>query len=94
MTFQILLVYLIIIGSIFSLYLNTNKNTTSQLELTQGPLQGLEYLESIYKLSLSLSYYKESLEGKSSKIEKVELKKEMFNDIDKLYHLLDKYLNA
>ena len=91
MLLQLFFVYIIVIGSIFSLYLTTQERTKKQLAFTQSELAGVAYLKAIYKLSVSLALYKEGLEVDMAAETQLSLKEEMKKDIDALYLLLKKF---
>lgn len=88
---QLLFIYFIVIGSIFSLFLSTNSRELKQLSFTQSELAGVSYLTGIYRLSISLALYKEGLEIDEPKELQLALKLDMIKDIDALYILLKKY---
>ncbi len=88
---QFIFVYLILIGLIFTLFINTNSRELKQLNLTQSELAGVDYLKGIHKLSISLSLYKESLEINEDKEAQDILKRDMIKDIKNIYHLLKKH---
>ncbi len=88
---QFIFVYLILIGLIFTLFINTNSRELKQLNLTQSELAGVDYLKGIHKLSISLSLYKESLEINEDKEAQDILKRDMIKDIKNIYHLLKEH---
>jgi len=88
---QFLSIYFVIIISIFSFYSNVTNEYQKQLSITKEELNGVEYLESIYQLSISITAFESLFHIKSNK-DKINSAKELvIKNVDALYTLQKKY---
>ncbi|WP_373000248.1 ATP-binding protein [Sulfurimonas sp.] len=88
---KFLLIYFVIIISVFSFYISVIDEHQKQLSITYEELSGVEYLESIYQLSVSITAHESlfHIEGNKDKINSAQelIKKHA----DSLYSLQKKY---
>lgn len=88
---RFLAVYFIIIGAISIFYFNINNTLVKQLDSAKEELVGVEYLNAVYNLAISVATYQGSVETKDTKENLDASKKELLNNIETIYGLQSRY---
>ena len=90
-TLQLLSIYIIVVGVIFSLFINVNSRASSQLTVTKSELAGVEYLKKIYTLSINIATYIESIETEQGEEAERFFLAELYKNVEDIHLSLDKY---
>jgi len=82
---QFLLLYIILVVTIVNIFITTIQLQEKQLEITTNQLSGVDYLKSIYNLSISVANYMEYLELSLANEKIKSSKKRVLLNIEKIY---------
>jgi PAS domain S-box-containing protein len=90
---QFLSIYFVIVISIFSFYANVKNEHKKQLSITKEELRGVEYLDSLFKLTISITSYEALLDIEAQKKQLDSARKLVLNNITILHTLQNRYPN-
>jgi len=88
---RFLLLYIIVIGTLFSFYINSNKAYDKQLELTKNELNGVVYIQLIYHMGIDLINLQNFNILKINKKDIKNLQEDIIYDADALFTLQEDY---